>query len=86
MYTFIFAIINFFRELKSLSKSEIQQMVTYFTWEHSQTGWESPILADWLEQSIHNASNAYWGKPAALMGEGGSIPYTSLCNFHLISI
>lgn len=37
-------------------------------------GWESPILADWLENSIHNASNLYWGKQAALLGEGGSIP------------
>lgn len=41
-------------------------------------GWESPILADWLEQSIHTASQEYWGKSAALLGEGGSIPFMAM--------
>jgi acetylornithine deacetylase/succinyl-diaminopimelate desuccinylase-like protein len=31
-------------------------------------GWESPILADWLEKSIDTASNSYFKKPAVQMG------------------
>eukprot|EP01097_Dermamoeba_algensis_P001195 TRINITY_DN1449_c0_g1_i1.p1 TRINITY_DN1449_c0_g1~~TRINITY_DN1449_c0_g1_i1.p1 ORF type:complete len:181 (+),score=55.78 TRINITY_DN1449_c0_g1_i1:279-821(+) len=42
------------------------------------TGWESPALASWLEESIHKASNAYFKKPANFMGEGGSIPFMGM--------
>ncbi len=27
-------------------------------------GWESPKMADWLEQCVDKASHAYFGKPA----------------------
>jgi len=41
-------------------------------------GWESPILAEWLEKSIDNASNTFFAKPAVNMGEGGSIPFMAM--------
>jgi len=49
-----------------------------FTVEKASTGWNSPPLAEWLEKSINNASNAYFKKPANFIGEGGSIPFMGM--------
>jgi acetylornithine deacetylase/succinyl-diaminopimelate desuccinylase-like protein len=48
--------------------------VTFET-EAGQGGWNAPSLAPWLETAVSAASNAHFGKPAAFMGEGGSIPF-----------
>jgi acetylornithine deacetylase/succinyl-diaminopimelate desuccinylase-like protein len=45
-------------------------------WDAS--GWNSPALSPWLEQSLDIASNAYFGKPTAYMGEGGTIPFMGM--------
>jgi len=42
------------------------------------TGWDAPELASWLEQSLDDASNAFFGKPVAFMGEGGTIPFMAM--------
>jgi len=49
-----------------------------FDAEHGQSGWEAPALAPWLEKSIDTASRMAFGKPAAYMGEGGSIPFMGM--------
>jgi acetylornithine deacetylase/succinyl-diaminopimelate desuccinylase-like protein len=49
-----------------------------FVADEPANGWESPILADWLEKSITKQSNTFFGKPAVQMGEGGSIPFMGL--------
>jgi acetylornithine deacetylase/succinyl-diaminopimelate desuccinylase-like protein len=41
-------------------------------------GWNAPALSPWLEQSLETASNAYFGKPTAYMGEGGTIPFMGM--------
>ncbi len=41
-------------------------------------GWNAPELASWLETSVAGASQAYFGNPAAYMGEGGSIPFMGM--------
>jgi len=41
-------------------------------------GWESPILADWLEKSINDSSLSFFKKPSVQMGEGGSIPFMAM--------
>ncbi len=38
----------------------------------------APALAPWLERSLDRASEAAFGKPAAFMGEGGSIPFMAM--------
>jgi acetylornithine deacetylase/succinyl-diaminopimelate desuccinylase-like protein len=38
-------------------------------------GWAAPPLTPWLEKSIAEASETYFGQPACVMGEGGSIPF-----------
>ena len=49
-----------------------------FDAEHGQSGWEAPKLASWLEKSVETASQMAFGKPAAYMGEGGSIPFMGM--------
>ncbi len=41
-------------------------------------GWDAPELAPWLGESIASASQAYFGKPAMFMGEGGTIPFMGM--------
>ena len=49
-----------------------------FHLESATAGWNAPALAPWLEQSIERASQAAWGAPPAMMGEGGSIPFMTM--------
>jgi acetylornithine deacetylase/succinyl-diaminopimelate desuccinylase-like protein len=35
-------------------------------------------MAPWLERSLEAASRSYFGKPAAYMGEGGTIPFMGM--------
>jgi acetylornithine deacetylase/succinyl-diaminopimelate desuccinylase-like protein len=49
-----------------------------FDAEHGQSGWEAPKLASWLEKSVETASQMAFGKSAAYMGEGGSIPFMGM--------
>ncbi len=46
--------------------------------EKASTGWNAPAMASWLEKSIDDASQAFFGKPAMYMGEGGSIPFMGM--------
>jgi acetylornithine deacetylase/succinyl-diaminopimelate desuccinylase-like protein len=41
-------------------------------------GWNAPELATWLARSLDDASKSYFGKPAAYMGLGGTIPFMSM--------
>jgi acetylornithine deacetylase/succinyl-diaminopimelate desuccinylase-like protein len=42
------------------------------------TGWSAPATAPWLERAADEASRAAFGKPAAWMGEGGTIPFMNM--------
>ena len=46
--------------------------------EKSSSGWNAPALSPWLSQAIDDASQAFYGKPAMYMGEGGSIPFMGM--------
>lgn len=41
-------------------------------------GWNAPPLNNWLEASINNASQEFYGLPPVYMGEGGSIPLIAM--------
>jgi acetylornithine deacetylase/succinyl-diaminopimelate desuccinylase-like protein len=41
-------------------------------------GWNAPALAHWLGETLDEASQAFYGKPALHMGEGGSIPFMGM--------
>ena len=64
-------------------KCELEKNAPYaaeveFDAEDGQTGWNAPKLAPWLEASLKKSSEAYFGKPVAFMGEGGSIPFMAM--------
>jgi acetylornithine deacetylase/succinyl-diaminopimelate desuccinylase-like protein len=49
-----------------------------FKVESAMGGWNAPSFAPWLEQSMHRASQAFFGKDAMYMGTGGSIPFMGM--------
>ena len=49
-----------------------------FEVEQPGQGWNAPALAPWLRASIDRASQAAFGRDAALTGEGGSIPFMGM--------
>lgn len=49
-----------------------------FKLEKDGSGWNAPQLSPWLESAVADASQQYFGKPAAYMGEGGSIPFMGM--------
>jgi len=49
-----------------------------FTPEKASAGWHAPALAPWLSASLERASLAAFGRGAAMMGEGGSIPFMGM--------
>jgi len=51
---------------------------TSFEVESTMAGWNAPAVADWLEASMHRASQAFFGKPSMYMGTGGTIPFMGM--------
>ena len=49
-----------------------------FDGEGGSSGWHAPQLAPWLARAVGQASQDAFGKPAAYMGEGGSIPFMGM--------
>jgi acetylornithine deacetylase/succinyl-diaminopimelate desuccinylase-like protein len=49
-----------------------------FTPEKASSGWHAPALAPWLAASLERASQSSFGRGAAMMGEGGSIPFMGM--------
>ncbi len=50
----------------------------WFQVSDASGGWNAPALAPWLERSVNAASEATFGRPAMVMGEGGSIPFMTM--------
>jgi acetylornithine deacetylase/succinyl-diaminopimelate desuccinylase-like protein len=53
-----------------------------FESEEAATGWNAPPTAPWLAQALREASETFYGKPSAAMGEGGSIPFMTMLGKH----
>ncbi|HUS67817.1 MAG TPA: M20 family metallopeptidase [Kofleriaceae bacterium] len=67
------------RRVKSLLESDPPySALVEFTSANGQSGWNAPALAPWLGAALEDASQAYFGKPAMFMGEGGSIPFMGM--------
>jgi acetylornithine deacetylase/succinyl-diaminopimelate desuccinylase-like protein len=49
-----------------------------FRADQSATGWNAPPTAPWLKAALEAASQACFGRPAAFMGEGGTIPFMAM--------
>ncbi len=46
--------------------------------DQGATGWNAPATAPWLAAALDQASQAFYGKPAGAMGEGGTIPFMGM--------
>ncbi len=51
-----------------------------FRYDSAASGWDAPATAPWLSAALDRASASLFGKPAAYMGEGGTIPFMSMLN------
>ncbi len=49
-----------------------------FQYEQAATGWNAPATAPWLTALLDSASQTSFGKPAAYLGEGGTIPFMGM--------
>jgi len=53
-----------------------------FEADQGASGWNAPASAPWLLEAAQTASQSVFGKPAALMGEGGTIPFMGMLGKH----
>ncbi|MFC3070166.1 M20 family metallopeptidase [Phenylobacterium soli] len=63
---------------RALTEDPPQGAVVSFQAEQAGAGWNAPPLAPWLEAALQKASKATFGREAAMMGEGGSIPFIGM--------
>ena len=54
----------------------------HFDDESAATGWNAPPTQAWLGSAIDEASSLFYDKPAAAMGEGGTIPFMAMLGKH----
>ncbi|HEX6086596.1 MAG TPA: M20 family metallopeptidase [Thermoanaerobaculia bacterium] len=67
------------RKLKELLESDPPYGAhVVFEPEKGGAGWVAPEIAPWLEKSVEDASQTYFGKGAMTFGEGGSIPFMGM--------
>ena len=62
----------------ALTADPPQGAVVRFDTKQASPGWNAPPLAPWLEAAVQHASQATFGREAALMGEGGTIPFIGM--------
>ncbi len=46
--------------------------------DQAASGWHAPATAPWLKAAVDAASKQFYGKPAMMMGEGGTIPFMAM--------
>jgi acetylornithine deacetylase/succinyl-diaminopimelate desuccinylase-like protein len=54
----------------------------HFEPDQGASGWSAPPTSPWLLHAMEAASQAFYGKPAAMMGEGGTIPFMGMLGKH----
>ncbi len=71
------------RELEQLLVGDPPHGATVrFEAESAATGWNAPATAPWLAGALEDASRQFFGKPAAAIGEGGTIPFMAMLGKH----
>lgn len=63
---------------KALTENPLYSAKVTFRMDSGSQGWNAPMLSPWLAKAADEASEAYYGKPAAYMGEGGTIPFMGM--------
>ena len=49
-----------------------------FEYEQAASGWNAPVSVAWLTTLLDSTSQTCYGKPAAYLGEGGTIPFMGM--------
>ena len=66
-------------DLKYLLEADPPHNATVkFEADQGASGWNAAPTAPWLARALDDASQAYYGKPAAAIGEGGTIPFMAM--------
>ena len=66
-------------EVKRLLESDPpNSAVVHFEADSAATGWNAPVFQPWLTEALDEASRAFYGRPAAYLGEGGTIPFMGM--------
>ncbi len=63
---------------ETLTKTPLYNAKVSFRVDDGSSGWNAPRLSNWLSIAADEASMAYYDKPAAYMGEGGTIPFMGM--------
>ena len=63
---------------KALEENPPPLVRVEFDADSSMAGWNAPPVAKWLEKSMHDASQQFFGKPSVYMGTGGTIPFMGM--------
>lgn len=63
---------------ETLTQSPPYHATVSFKMDDGSKGWNAPKLSDWLAKAADEASMTYYAKPAAYMGEGGTIPFMGM--------
>ncbi len=70
-------------ELKRILEADPPEGATIvFTPDQGASGWSAPPTAAWLHAAFNSASQAHYGRPVAMMGEGGTIPFMAMLGKH----
>ena len=65
--------------LKSVLEAEPPHSANVsFEYDSAATGWNAPPTAPWLTAVLDHASQTYYDRPAAYLGEGGTIPFMGM--------
>jgi acetylornithine deacetylase/succinyl-diaminopimelate desuccinylase-like protein len=62
----------------ALTENAPYQAKVEFNVGDGSRGWNAPELSKILAEAVHDASQLFYGKPVAYMGEGGTIPFMGM--------
>lgn len=63
---------------EAVTKNPLYNAKVSFRVDDGSFGWNAPLLSNWLAKAADDASKVYYNKPAAYMGEGGTIPFMGM--------
>jgi acetylornithine deacetylase/succinyl-diaminopimelate desuccinylase-like protein len=63
---------------QALTQNPLYDAKVDFKVADESKGWNAPVLSDWLKTAAEEASQLYYGKSAAYIGEGGTIPFMGM--------
>jgi len=63
---------------EALTKNTPYNAKVEFNVGDGSKGWNAPVLSNWLAKAADEASQQYYGKAAAYIGEGGTIPFMGM--------